>query len=103
MRDDEKNMAEQRVALVTGISSGIGQAIAATIAKQGFRTLCHGGHQRFLCRCQNRARRLDLVGVCSRPDQQTTLIYQWGEKTLSGTTFLAKREIGTRESLDVTH
>jgi NAD(P)-dependent dehydrogenase (short-subunit alcohol dehydrogenase family) len=38
-------MAEQTVASVTGISSGIGQAIAAVLAKERFRTLCHGGNQ----------------------------------------------------------
>jgi NAD(P)-dependent dehydrogenase (short-subunit alcohol dehydrogenase family) len=62
---EEDNMKEQKVALVTGVSSGIGRATATALAEEGFRTF---GTMRDATKVSQGPRKVELVPLDVRDE-----------------------------------
>src|SRR5512132_2484030 len=73
----DKFKLDNRVALVTGASAGLGQAIAIALAEAGADVACHGNSRSPDATCgviQNIGRRaLAIAGALSNPEAPRTL------------------------------
>ncbi len=67
---------DDRVALVTGASTGLGAAIAIALGEAGARVACHGNTHSPQSTCEKIAHSLPLTGDLSRPETPQTLVQQ---------------------------
>jgi len=67
---------EDRVALVTGASTGLGAAIAIGLANAGARVACHGNTHSPQATCEKIQLSLPLIGDLSQPETPKSLVEQ---------------------------
>ena len=67
---------DNRVALVTGASTGLGAAIAIALAEAGARVACHGNTHSPQTTCDKIGESLPLVGDLSQPGTPQSLVEQ---------------------------
>ena len=67
---------DDRVALVTGASTGLGAAIAIALGEAGARVACHGNTHSPAATCEKIEHAHPLIGDLSRPDTAQTLAQQ---------------------------
>ena len=67
---------DDRVALVTGASTGLGAAIAIALGEAGARVACHGNTHSPQATCEKIEHSFPLTGDLSRPETAKTLVEQ---------------------------
>ena len=67
---------DDRVALVTGASTGLGAAIAIAFGEAGARVACHGNTHSPQATCEKIEQSLPLTGDLSQPETAKTLVEQ---------------------------